>query len=375
MKICIVTPGFGEPTIPFAHHLQERGHSCDVYILSLQGRSNCGTLDFGSPIYGTSIYQLDKNNSIYSYLNKNVNIYNVPYLLERNKKYLIGIIAYYRNLRIARSLVDKIKDNSYDVVLVVAHEIMDAMVCERLKKNGLNNVYIIYHEILKSHFGPQELTDVVKRTSKLGYQLLTYSQHNKNILSNFIPNKIETLYFGPFETYRLYKTNKRIINEDYVLFIGSIQPYKGLLFLYETIAQQKSELPFKIVVAGSGHDEVLRDIEKDSRFILMNKYLRDEEFANLTKYAKCIICPYKAGSQSGITHTAMVYNTPIIATDVAAFPEFVIEGENGSIVKFGDKETLWKEIISFTSSQNIFYSVPRHLEWSVIVSSFEEIIK
>jgi glycosyltransferase involved in cell wall biosynthesis len=116
-------------------------------------------------------------------------------------------------------------------------------------------------------------------------------------------------------------------------------------------------------------------MKKDNRYIVINKFLSDEEVANLTRYASCVVCPYVSGSQSGITHTAMVYGTPVIATKVGAFPEFVEEGKNGDLIDYGDKEGLTRSIEKYINNEGVKqYYVPNKLRWDMIVNTLERML-
>lgn len=373
MKICFLSTFFTGATLPLAQHLLKKGHQCDFYLFAGQGRKGLETLEFDAPISGSGIVRISKSNKIYTYLNKDIGINLVPYYLVRNRKYLIGYISFFKNLSIIYKMLKEIEEEEYDLIYLIANEEYEAIVARELKRRGHKNVVIAYHEVVKSHTGKQELKDVVETTVKLGYPLICYSEHTKCKLKEFVDyNNIYVTYFGPFETYKTFDTAVPIIKESYILFIGSIQPYKGLPFLYEAIRDYGYSMNCKIVVAGSGYDSCLEDIKNDDRFILINRFLSDSEFANLTRYADCIVCPYVSGSQSGITHTAMVYGTPVIATKVGAFPEFIEEGKNGCLVEYGDKQKLI-ELLTTISKEKMDY-VPKHLQWNNIIEELERII-
>ena len=85
------------------------------------------------------------------------------------------------------------------------------------------------------------------------------------------------------------------------------------------------------------------------------------------KYASCVICPYVSGSQSGITHTAMVFGTPVIATKVGAFEEFIEQGKNGMLVDYGDTRALAECISYYENDHNVNIFVPEKLKWRNIV--------
>ena len=178
------------------------------------------------------------------------------------------------------------------------------------------------------------------------------------------------MYFGPFETYKLFDISKRIIQNKYILFIGSISPYKGLSFMVDTLQKYRISPDIKIVIAGSGYDSCLRKVENDSQFITINSYLDDNEFANLVNYAECIVCPYMSGSQSGIPQTAMVFHTPVIATNVGAFPEIIENNKNGFLIQYGDEKGLCDTIIKVLSMDwSYSYTIPEHLNWDSIIDN------
>lgn len=371
MKICFVSTFFTGATLPFAHHLCEQGNEVDYYLFSQQGQKGMETLRFDKPISGSTITQLSKTNSIYNYLNSQVNIFLTPYYLIKNRKYLIGFYSYFKDIRIICRLAKRIEKGDYDVIYVIVNEEWESILCKKLNNKKIKNVLIAYHEVITSHFGEPKLKKVVKNTVNLGYPLITYSKHTNNVLSELTgKTDIHTLYFGPFETFKLYDSDEPIIKEDYILFIGRITKYKGLAFLYDTIDRYRNQLQSKVVVAGGGYDPILEKIKEDNKFILLNRFLSDSEFANLIKFAKCVVCPYSSGSQSGITHVSMVFNTPVIATKVGAFPEFIDEGKNGYLVNYGNSQQLFNKIETCKCNKLI---IPTNLMWNKIVNHFKTI--
>jgi glycosyltransferase involved in cell wall biosynthesis len=375
MKITFITTFFTGATLPFVKHLRGKGYECNLYLLARQDCKGIETLHFDNPVLGSDIKTISKKNKIYQYLNSDIDINIVPFYNVANRKYLIGYIPYIKNIFIIRKLIELIKKDKSELIYVIVNEEHDAIIVRKLKRMGFKNVVIAYHEVVKSHIGKPELKKVVKNTCNLGFPLITYSEGTKEKLKQLTNSKkIYKIYFGPFEIFKLYN-KERIVSEKYILFIGHITPYKGLNFLYETIKQYHNEVDCKIVVAGSGHDSCLEQINNDNKCILINKFLDDSEFASLVKYAEVIICPYVNGSQSGITHVAMLYNTPVIATKVGAFPEFIINGENGQLVDYGSHSQLYEAIKHYLENNSDNYKIPSVLQWENIISDFEKIIK
>lgn len=370
MKICFITTFFTGATLPLLKHLTEQGHQTDLYLLSRQGQTEIETITYDHPVRGNTIMPLSKSNDIYRYLDATTNIYVTPYHIVRNRRYLIGFWPWLLNRHIFNKLLLQIEKRQYDFIYIIVNEEHDALICNMLKQRGYENVAVAYHEVVESHTDDKCLKQSVQNTISLGYPVLTYSEHTQRQLSSLTGKKdIHVIYFGPFETFLLFDTDKPLITDPYVLFIGSIQPYKGLPFLYDTVCKELDNPSCKIVVAGSGKDPVLAEMEKDERFHVINRRLTDAEFANLTRYARCVVCPYKSGSQSGITHVAMAFGTPVVATRVAAFEEFIDEGENGWLVNYGDTRALAEKMntIGSKSKQGAKSYVPQKMQWETII--------
>lgn len=375
MNICFITTFFMGATLPFMQHLYEKGHKCNLFLFANQGRCGEETLRFDVPVNGSKIKKLKKDNKIYNYLSKQIDVFIVPYFYVRNRRYLVGYIPFIKNLCILLRLIYILKKSKYDLIYIIVNEENDAMLCRLLKGCGFNNIIIAYHEVVNSHIGIQSLKKVVNNTIDYNYPIICHSNHTRNTLLSLSKGRlssdmVKTIYFGPFETYRLFDTSVPIINEKYILFIGIIQPYKGLSFMYDSIKKYGQNINCKIVVAGKGNDSCLELMKNDTRYIIINRFLTDGEFANLMKYASCVVCPYLAGSQSGITHTAMIYDTPIVATSIGAFPEFIINGQNGYLVEKGDSIGLVRAINSILQERKKKF-IPKIAEWDNIVSSFE----
>lgn len=376
MKIAFISTFFTGATLPLMKHLCEKGHQTDLYLFCRQGIAGQEILAFDKAVKGANICKINDDNSVYSYLESSTNIYITPYYLVKNRKYLIGFVSYFRNILIQNKLVSLLKERKYDSIYVIVHEEHDAIFCKKLKNRGFHHVFVAYHEVVESHIENPKLKQCVMDTLNLGYPIVTYSQHTQKLLQKLSGiADIHVTYFGTFEAYHFLDTSVQMVKKPYILFIGCILPYKGLPFLYETIRKHFYNPSFKVVVAGSGEDQILNQIRNDNHFILINRYLSDKEFANLIRYAKCIICPYVSGSQSGITQSAMVYGTPVVATKVGAFPEFIEEGKNGYLVDYGDTEGLAEAIKRLLDGQFTQGYIPDHLRWTSIVKCVESLLK
>lgn len=125
-----------------------------------------------------------------------------------------------------------------------------------------------------------------------------------------------------------------MIGEDYFLFFGRIQKYKGLETLFEAYAKDRNKILPKLVIAGKGEftkkEKELFEQIKDN-VILMKKYITDETLASLLNYTKAAILPYVEATQSGLIPMAYQFGKPVVVSDLSGLSENVLEGVTGYV--------------------------------------------
>lgn len=135
-----------------------------------------------------------------------------------------------------------------------------------------------------------------------------------------------------------------MIGEDYFLFFGRIQKYKGIQTLFEAYAKDRNKLLPKLVIAGKGEftkkEKELFDQIKNN-VILMKKYITDETLASLLKYSKAAILPYTEATQSGLIPMAYQFGKPVVVSDRPGLAENVMEGATGYIFPSGNSTELY----------------------------------
>ena len=133
-----------------------------------------------------------------------------------------------------------------------------------------------------------------------------------------------------------------------ILFFGRIWDYKGLKYLIEAEPMISAECPdAKIIVAGEGDDfEKYRQMIKDSdRFEIHNRWITDEERSAFFSRAGVVVLPYTDATQSGVVPVAYNYGKPVVATDVGALSDCVMDNETGYLVAPRQPQELAKAII------------------------------
>jgi len=237
-----------------------------------------------------------------------------------------------------------LKSRKYDFINVVGQ---DPPLLDLLKTMGTgHNIYTSLHEVTP-HYASQSVNNkLVEHLISKGMNIITHSNASREKLlqcGNAVANRIHVVPFGVFETYSLFDGSdcEVPLEKPYILNYGNILPYKGLDVLYEAAQLMGPCLDgMKIVVAGCGDDSYLERMINDPRFVVINRYLSNEEIVALNKRAYCIVCPYKSASQSGIVSTTYFFGKPIIASNVGGFNEYIIDGENGLLVPSNDPKAL-----------------------------------
>lgn len=122
------------------------------------------------------------------------------------------------------------------------------------------------------------------------------------------------------------KVPELIGEEDYILFFGRIDKYKGLDILINT--HLSSGLQTKLVIAGSG--KFWFDIPNADNIILINRYIKDEEFKDLFLKAKLAVMPYISITQTSLISIPFHFQCPVIFSDIDAFR--TLTKECGSLI-------------------------------------------
>jgi glycosyltransferase involved in cell wall biosynthesis len=143
---------------------------------------------------------------------------------------------------------------------------------------------------------------------------------------------------------------KNLVKEEepgnkHILFFGRLSQYKGIDNLLQAMPEVFREFPDEqLIIAGKRHpgfeinDNFLSTYKNN--ITLIEKHIPNDELATLIKQAKFIVCPYKDATQSGVLMTAFGLNTPVIATNVGSFPEFIQDNVNGLLVPPNDPQQL-----------------------------------
>lgn len=122
--------------------------------------------------------------------------------------------------------------------------------------------------------------------------------------------------------------------QDYLLFVGRLNPSKGVFF----VIQACQELGIPLKVAGGLHPSSERlFLDYVAKHPLVD-YVGTFDSAKRAEWmgqARCLLCPTLYPEPFGLVAIeAMAMGTPVIATDWGAFSETVVHGKTGFLISY-----------------------------------------
>ena len=395
-KIAIITPAFPGATLPLAKHFVENGHQVDYYFISSNGGMINVTegADFkafkAKKMIGEVEYQICP--ALYDYLGSK----KLRLLYYRRPRP-------YKRVPIIRSIVaaylavyDKIfcrhiNYGQYDFINMVGTSRTEGY--NNLLRNIRIPIIVSLHEVVSRSVDKSNLKTpkwMSRLFSSNNADVVVHSQNTFEAINKYYKElslgKVHVIHFGLFETYKCVKPDNEILNQlpkKYLLFFGSILPYKGLDILYEAVNKHREWFKdYKVVVAGRGHVDCVESIKKDDAFVCINRYITNGELVSLIVNSLFIICPYREISQSGIPQTAFVFNKPIVASNLNAFKEVMTDGQNCLLFESGNSEELavkMRQMIDnykhFKNNIINFEENNPHFAWQYIAKQYEFLVE
>jgi glycosyltransferase involved in cell wall biosynthesis len=148
--------------------------------------------------------------------------------------------------------------------------------------------------------------------------------------------------------------------ETVILWQGIVRSYKGIDFLLESWNKvQAQNLNARLVIAGTGEPELLKDIQEQVEKLglaksvrLDFKFIPDEQLPTYYQAADVLVYPYREVTTSGALMTAMAYGKAIVATKLPAFYEALRDGETALFVNYGDTGDLAQALTRLIQNKN-----------------------
>lgn len=305
-------------------------------IIEVENLHNFNTIELPSIVLG-----IEKWNELSKHF---IGVASVHFAVFKSKKSIS--IASLSTVNSIATLINTIKPNA------IHFDSITPRVLGLLPYIFKKNIFITVHDPLP-HSG--EGSWKIKLTEFLYFSfskgLFFYSKFAKKQFndSHFKFNAQQhTILFQPFSFLKQFK-NTSSITGNTILFFGRIVFYKGVDILLAAIPKVISKYPNEIfVIAGKLQDDILN-------INILNKYpnniqlllhhIPTADLATLIESSKFVVCPYRDATQSGVLMTANALGKTVVATNVGAFPEYILNDYNG-LLSLPDADSIANTIIN-----------------------------
>jgi glycosyltransferase involved in cell wall biosynthesis len=212
----------------------------------------------------------------------------------------------------------------------------------------------------------------LKAQYRLAHHLFVHTEQMKRELKadfGVWEDKISVIPFGINDTVPITALTRAAAREQLglessqpaLLFFGNIAAYKGLEYLVDAMEQVARTLPnARLIIAGrpKGEEAYWARLEQrisssglDNLVIRRIEYVPDEAIEIYFKAADVLVLPYVRVFQSGVLFLGYNFGLPVIASDVGALREEIIDGQTGIVCAARDTGALSAAIKHYFASE------------------------
>ncbi|MBQ4918176.1 MAG: glycosyltransferase [Muribaculaceae bacterium] len=274
-----------------------------------------------------------------------------------------------------KRLVDRINDviakNDIDLVYTLTGEISLAYVFGAIQSKV--KVLHTVHDANEHDMKHTSVVSLLKHKILVAYPSKMMCRKAKNLITNS-KNQVEALqmrfpkkqvFYAPFPTLvnDAIKNGGKAVAElagidDYILFFGNVNLYKGVHLLHALYRNNKASLgDRKLVIAGVG-DNYYGEHD-DADVIRINRFVDDSELKDLFGKASLVVYPYISATQSGVLSIASYFGKKMVLSNVPFFAS-IAEGQKGiKAVDVNDEVAFldaMKEMLSLDEDSKSIYA-------------------
>lgn len=284
-----------------------------------------GRIVTGGQVYEENMYQCMLRNP-------KVNIER--YGINRKKSFLLNILSPFLNLK----FLSKCRRN--EIVIFNSskhwHFIPLSFILSHFTRT---KVLIIHH-----HFMNLEYLGMRRRMFKLlehsflhcANHIITVSPYIYELCEKKFKYSDVRLWPIPFsQDFKYYDSD----NSNNILYIGTIEPRKGLIYLFKSLAiLQNKDISCHLNMIGKiknqEYFEMLDSFAKENNLhVTFHGYLSENEKDNIISQSKIFVFPSMLEGYGMVLKEVMYYGLPIVCFDNSAMPYLVKDGVNGIVVE------------------------------------------
>lgn len=377
-------PFFADCDFPLVREMQKKGVDVRYYIPLMSGFRSCSILDFPRPIRKWGIYRASSFPEMHPYRDC-VDLDRLYFIIGRNFTWwpFTWFLWFY----------------AFFHILFQRAEIMHIIWQLRELENILLYIPFFKKKVMTVH-DPIQHSNIVKREINEKRRLRCFRWADVFILLNNIQleefsktynidkDRIIISKLGVYDS--ISKMSLPSIDgleafKPYILFFGSISPHKGVDYLLKAMVKLHSDIPnVNLIIAGNGQFPFdTKPYEPLDYIRIENRYIGIKELVSMVKSCLFVVCPYIDATQSGVIQTSFALNAPVVASNVGALPEMVVDDKFGKIVPPCDVEALknaMNELIEHPAKlanmkENIRSTWKPSMSWSPIADNYIDCYK
>lgn len=329
-KICWITPDYYLDTDLYIVPYLSRYFFIDWYIVYR-----------GKFLYEKDVCLLEKSDSLAIYKNR---------ICSRERSFKT-FIAYFK-------IAVQIRKSRPNVLYTGIFSFPYAFLILRTVLHRLNIILPIHN--VTTPKGASNFIFAKWNTSKVlntfeNFQTFSKSQYEK--LKQLKPNK--NVFYAPFLLKDYGEPSTQYNDKITFLNFGNIRDYKRIDVLIESVqrAYELTKIEFLVEIAGNcdNWEKYQNLIRYPQLFSLNIRTIDNSEIPNLFARSHYFVVPYQDIAQSGSTIISINYSVPIIASNLEAFREYVIDGENGYFIRPASPEDLTAIIVNILHNHDKIY--------------------
>ena len=248
---------------------------------------------------------------------------------------------------VAREIRRVIAVKGIELVMVLTIDIVLSRIVPRLQKR-VPLLYVVHdakpHEVVRGSLKERvNQYFIFDRPQQSLIRSTHYQVTNSLAQQEYLRRRFtrKSVYYLPFPSLvdKCVAEGTRMMPElddvdRYILFFGKIEFYKGVHRLYEVYMADKRLHRHKLVIVGSG--DIYFPTAPCDNVIVVNRYVGDDEIAELYRHAAVVVYPYVSATQSGVLSVASYFGKPMVVSDVPFFREVAAGAKGVTIVDIAD---------------------------------------
>jgi glycosyltransferase involved in cell wall biosynthesis len=188
----------------------------------------------------------------------------------------------------------------------------------------------------------RKLKRIISPSTDLKKKISKYCLYDDNRI-DVIPNGVKIPEIEKKVTINKHNLEKK----KYILFIGRMDPIKGIEYLitaFNDICREYSDV-FLVLVGDGYYKNYLKRITKTNKQIIFLGHISDEtEKHFLYQNCEMLVLPSIYEAMPMVILEAMSYAKPVIASEVGGIPSIITDGINGFLTQPRDAYRIRKQI-------------------------------